>query len=140
MLEHAIGMRSWEWPGRCFDVARALLRETGLEGRAVYGFWTGPVIPSVVFDGAEPRVRHGWVVTGPGLIIDPTRFVFERVAPYIYHGPNDYYADGQAINWQVTAPSRYADTPRFRARPRSRTGLKTVRVRQRPRTPQPAKR
>lgn len=128
-IERTIGMQSWEWPGRCFDVARTLLQETGLDGRTVYGFWTGPVTRSTFYDGEAPRVRHGWIVTPAGLIIDPTRFVFEHSAPYIYSGPNDYYADGQAINWQVSAPVRCTDTPQFRARPRSRSKLKPVRVR-----------
>lgn len=86
-LERAIGLRSWEWPGRCFEISRALVQKMGVEGRAAYGFWTGPVTPSMFFDGSAARVRHGWVVIPDGRIIDPTRFVFEHAEPYIYVGP-----------------------------------------------------
>ncbi len=120
-LERAIDMPSWEWPGRCFDVARALLRETGLDGHAAYGLWTGPVVPSAFFDGKDAQVRHGWIVTAEGLIVDPTRFVFERSAPYIYYGTNDFYANGQTIDWQVTAPARQAKAP---GQPRNQRAIK----------------
>ena len=104
-LEQAIDMPSWEWPGRCFDVARAVLQKTGLKGTAVYGFWTGPVVPSAFYNGREPRIRHGWIVTDAGPIADPTRFVFERTAPYIYYGANDHYADAQTIDWRLDVPN-----------------------------------
>jgi hypothetical protein len=106
-LEQALGLRTWEWPGRCFEIARALVRVTDIEGRPVYGFWTGPVAPSKIFDGTANRVRHGWVLTPEGQIIDPTRFVFERAAPYVYVGPNDHYSDGQSVNWQVKTPNSH---------------------------------
>lgn len=134
-LERAIGIPSWEWPGRCFDVARALLRESVIDGHAAYGLWTGPVVPSAFFDGKAAQVRHGWIVTSEGRIVDPTRFVFERTAPYIYCGPNDFYANGQAIDWQVTAPTRRAKTP---GQSRNQRAVKRrVRVHQRVRDARP---
>ena len=109
-LERALGLRAWEWPGHCFEIAHALVAKVGIDGRPVYGFWTGPVASTKFFDGTARKVRHGWVVTRDNRIVDPTRFVFECAAPYLYIGPNDHYRGGQSISWQVS-PSKSTPVP-----------------------------
>lgn len=90
----AIGIPATKWPARCFEISTKIV-EAGLfpGGTAVYGHWTGPVSPKSLF-AKKPVVRHGWIQGPDGSVIDPTRFVFEAVKPYIYAGPNDYYDEG----------------------------------------------
>jgi len=64
-------------------------------GVAVYGHWHGPRHPESVFhQPSKPFIRHGWIVLPDGQVCDPTRWVFEHVAPYIYIGPSDHYDEG----------------------------------------------
>lgn len=73
------------WPGNCFGVASRLVSENIVKGTAVYGHWNGPVAPSSMFHG-KPIINHGWVRMEDGTVVDPTRYVFEGVAPYIWTG------------------------------------------------------
>lgn len=89
------------WPGSCYAVATALFngavaagKATG--GRVVYGHWRGFMHPQGHF-GARARLgftSHGWIDLGDGRVLDPTRWVFENVAPYLYEGPGDEYDEG----------------------------------------------
>lgn len=85
--EAAIGIPAKRWPGRCYGIAYAL-NHAGLVpgGRTVYGHYYGPVAPSSIFarsHGAMGWCSHGWVEAPGGVIVDPTRWVFLDVAPYI---------------------------------------------------------
>jgi hypothetical protein len=72
------------WPGNCFGVASRLIDALEWEGAtAVYGHYLGPISKSCTLFYGKPLVHHGWVLTSQGCIIDPTRWVFEDVAPYI---------------------------------------------------------
>lgn len=84
-----------QWPGNCYSVAVAMLRAGMAPDGTVarYGHWLGAVAPGTLFAG-RPIVVHGWLESPGETIIDPTRWVFEGVAPYIYCGPNDYYDMG----------------------------------------------
>lgn len=104
IVEEWIDWPASEWPGKCYQVANAIIDSRLVDGVAVCGHWTGPVAPETLFAGragAWPFVHHGWIETGPATapvpyIIDPTRFVFEGVAPYIYQGWDEsgYYDPG----------------------------------------------
>lgn len=83
LLAEKIGIPLGEWPGNCYAIACALVRCGAVEGRAVYGHYLGPVAPGTMFDG-KPIIQHGWVETADGRIVDPTRWVFEDVAPYLF--------------------------------------------------------
>lgn len=91
--EKAIGEPASAWVARCFEIASKIVaaglvsRERGLGGQAVYGHWVGPISPRSHF--ADRRAlgfcNHGWIyVEARGMVIDPTRWVFEAKAPYIY--------------------------------------------------------
>lgn len=94
--EKAIGIPVDQWSGNCYAIACAILRARLVKGRPAYGHWTGPVHPQSPFrrGGNVPFQRHGWIVLEergphaqrPGAVMDPTRWVFEHVAPYIYVG------------------------------------------------------
>jgi len=79
-----IGIPLSKWEGNCFGVASALVETYDL-GKAVYGMWTREM-GTGLFAG-RPFTHHGWVELPDGSIIDPTRYVFEDEAPYIYVGP-----------------------------------------------------
>lgn len=82
------------WPGNCYAVATSMVRCKVVKGRAVYGNYLGAIHPASMFHG-KPVVRHGWVVQKDGLIVDPTRWVFESADPYVYVGlPTLEYDEG----------------------------------------------
>lgn len=98
-LEKAEELAGWTvkmWPGKCYGIASAIAEAVG--GVPMYGHWIGPVAEreDKLFAYARQTgfARHGWVELPDRSIVDPTRWVFEDVAPYIYHGPNDYYDFG----------------------------------------------
>lgn len=72
------------WPGNCHRIAARLLQYQVFDGRLQYGLYKGPIHGHSIFSG--PAVRHGWI-RSDDTIIDPTRWVFEFVTPYIYLGP-----------------------------------------------------
>jgi hypothetical protein len=81
----AIGIPANRWNGNCYAIAMALVRAAVVDGDAVYGHYRG----TVAADGpwghcvGHPFIQHGWVITEDGTIVDPTRWCFENVEPYI---------------------------------------------------------
>lgn len=106
--ELAIGEPAKDWAGRCFEIASRLVDEGAAPGIAVYGHWIGPISPKSYF--AKRRgfgfVQHGWIAYGGAYIIDPTRWVFEARAPYIYYGLADHYDEGGNRLRMAMAPPR----------------------------------
>lgn len=94
-LEEETKMPTPEWAGNCYAVACAASDMIG-GSEAIYGHWTGPVAEGSRFSnrGLIGFVQHGWVLLKDGHILDPTRWVFENVKPYLYIGPNDHYDEG----------------------------------------------
>lgn len=85
----AIGIPVKRWEGNCFGIASALVDNNLVDGVAVYGHYWGPVVEGSMFFG-HGLIHHGWVQLADGTIIDPTRWAFEMVEPYIYVGkPGD---------------------------------------------------
>lgn len=76
-----------KWPGNCHAIAIAMVKRGVVKGKAIYGHYHGYIDADSIF-GPRPFTHHGWVVT-PDKIIDPTRWVFEGIDPYIYEGPKD---------------------------------------------------
>lgn len=89
-VEKAIGIPAAKWKGRCFEIASAMVRAKLVRGTPVYGHWIGPITRTSHF--ADRRTlgftNHGWVLVDEPtqLIVDPTRWVFEDRAPYIFVG------------------------------------------------------
>lgn len=95
-----IGIPLEEWPGNCYGIATAFVK-AGLirNARAVYGHYYGPVHRQSMFWVPYSKAgwcRHGWIFAkSEGSIVDPTRWVFENVAPYIHVGrDSDEYDEG----------------------------------------------
>lgn len=92
-VARTIGVPVLAWPGRCYEISCLMLASRIVSGSPRYGHWLGPVEPGTLFAG-RPIVRHGWIATRCKQIVDPTRWVFENAAPYIYYAPDfDGYYD-----------------------------------------------
>lgn len=79
------------WQGNCHGIA--LRMQPHVAGsRIVRGFWHGP-LKGYWSDRAHfPFTGHTWLELADGTVIDPTRWSFEDVNPYIYLGkpPNSH--------------------------------------------------
>lgn len=107
IIEQTIGILTADWHGKCHEIASLLLTKNLTTGKLRYGHWLGPVHPNSIF-ACYPHglVHHGWIEREDGSIVDPTRFEFEQLAPYIYMGKNDYYdAGGNQIKLANLRPS-----------------------------------
>lgn len=96
-VAQAINTPVEDWKGNCYGIACAMVRRRLVPGGvAVYGHWIGPVSKKSMFSAKADMgfCQHGWVLAKDGSIVDPTRWVFEHVDPYIYQGPNDHYDEG----------------------------------------------
>ncbi len=111
--ELIVGEPAADWEARCFEIATKL--EDAYRGSAVYGHWLGPVAPESIFGyrSIVGFVQHGWIEMSDGSVVDPTRWCFEAVDPYIYVGPNDHYdRGGNALRMQMAgAAPRPVDAP-----------------------------
>lgn len=75
-----------KWPGNCAKIAAAVLPHLSIpHALTAYGFYTGEVSSKSRFAGAT-IIRHGWIETLNGLVIDPTHWVFEATEPKLYVG------------------------------------------------------
>lgn len=93
-VEIAVKALDWpieKWEGNCFAVASQFVKQGLVEGEAVYGAWYGDINTKGYWRhrAGGPFVRHGWVLLPDGRILDPTRWSFEGVEPYIWIGPGD---------------------------------------------------
>lgn len=87
-VEEAIGVKARQWAGECYAVSMMILNSGLVNGLDRYGHWLGPVRKGTMFYG-RPIVQHGWIEVeedGKTLIVDATRWVFERRKPYIFIG------------------------------------------------------
>lgn len=82
-VSEKIGIPLNDWAGNCYGIACQMLVHEVLEGRPCYGHYHGKIAPNTLFSD-RPIVQHGWIETKDGYIIDPTRWVFENVEPYIF--------------------------------------------------------
>jgi hypothetical protein len=89
-LEAALGIPVDDWDA--YETALAIVDKGLSDGVAVRGYWTGPIAErDAVETDAHGRVRHGWILTPTGRILDPLRWLFEDAAPYVYEGVSDHY-------------------------------------------------
>lgn len=119
-IAEKIGIPDFEdWKGNCYGLACSFVEDEIVEGKAVYGHWLGPIAETSFFAERRymPFVQHGWVRMADDKIVDPTRWVFEDVKPYIYEGYDDeeYYDEG-GNKWRE---SRHGLPPEPNAKERS---------------------
>ena len=81
--------------GRC-DVVVDHYLQYGCPGIRRDGVWTGQTAKTWGLRGrwrqdAQGRPVHVWIELPDGTVLDPTRWTFEGVWPYVYQGPADFY-------------------------------------------------
>ena len=126
--EDVLGEPIGEWDGRCHEIACRIVRCGLIAGKAVYGHYRGPIARGSRWTRYRSVgfVRHGWIVTDDNKIIDPLRWSFENVSPYIYEtrldpktGLNDEYDEGgNVLRKQLMTPC-----PSARQKPSDRVRL-----------------
>ncbi len=101
-VERLIETPSKDWIGDCYGVAVKMVDRGVIEGKAVYGHWLGQIAPNSLFACCRRLgfARHGWVEY-KNKIVDPTRWVFESVKPYIYIGKNNGLYDKGGNVWRM---------------------------------------
>lgn len=84
-VEVWVGSPAREWHGQCFAIATAVVGSGLSNGEAVYGHYLGPVDCYGYWASrcASPFIQHGWVALPDGGVLDPMRWSFENVEPYI---------------------------------------------------------
>tara|TARA_B100000700_G_scaffold252166_1_gene283528 strand:- start:9037 stop:9615 length:579 start_codon:yes stop_codon:yes gene_type:complete len=93
-VENTLNLPAEKWKGHCHAIACQIVKAGLVEGRAVYGHYLGNVKEGTFFS-KYPIVQHGWIETKDGKVIDPTRWFFEDVEPYIYcEDKNEEYDEG----------------------------------------------
>jgi hypothetical protein len=96
-VEKAISLKAARWKNRCHEISCKILTAKLVPGVERYGHYYGPVSRKHPYHG-RPFQRHGWIETPGGTVVDPTRWCFECVKPYIYHGfGNQYDPGGQRV-------------------------------------------
>lgn len=89
IVEREIDVPATQWEGQCYGISVKVAPLVG--GQAVYGHYLGHVNSKGYWakHAHLPFIRHGWVVLPDNRILDPTRWSFENVKPYIWLGEND---------------------------------------------------
>lgn len=114
LVARSIGPTPAAWEGNCYAVACAIAPLVG--GRPAYGLWHGEVSSAGYWANRAGQgfQRHGWVALPDGRILDPTRWSFEAVEPYIWLGENDdnYDEGGDHLRRAMrTPPPKDGDGP-----------------------------
>lgn len=87
-LEQVSGMKTDQWHGQCTVFSALACSLVG--GHDIYGDYCGPVDSEGYWKNRLGLpIHHGWVLLDDGRILDPTRWSFENIAPYIYLDFND---------------------------------------------------
>lgn len=105
-VSETIGIPVEEWPGNCYAISNAMVVAGVVDGIVQYGHWLGNVAAESLFAGrAIPFVCHGWIVVGSvedEFVVDPTRYVFEGVEPYVFVGYNEGEYDAGGNVWRAS--------------------------------------
>lgn len=87
-----------EWAGCCDELVDLLLATGEVIGARRDGVWKGRHASNWGWKSHDGWRRdskgypmHSWIEQADGTIVDPTRWVFEGVLPYIYRGLSDFY-------------------------------------------------
>ena len=92
-LEIETHIPSYKWHGKCTLIAHSAHGFVG--GHEVYGKYEGRVDEDGYWgDRRALPNNHGWVLLDDGRVLDPTRWSFENVEPYIYIGSDEDYDEG----------------------------------------------
>ena len=107
--EAGVGSPADTWKGRCHEIAILGIKAGLVKGFPAYGHYRGNVAKGSFFHANELNIqRHGWVRTPSGLVVDPTRWVFQNVEPYIFVGElaacKEYDEGGNEVRAMLRSP------------------------------------
>jgi len=79
-----------QWKGNCYTIACKIVKSGILsdnDARAVYGRYLGYISRGSMFATRKhlPFCPHGWIILCDQTVLDPTRWVFEALKPYMAH-------------------------------------------------------
>lgn len=122
-VEAAIGIPAKDWPGRCHEIAGRILDAGVVSGRLAYGAWRGFMHPASIFGTRRGAgfTHHGWIVSDDERsVVDPTRWVFEHTAPYIYTGTltREYDEGANEVRHELRAAMGRGEAPTWSANDR----------------------
>lgn len=113
--EKALGEKAETWVARCYEISYRIVAAGLVDGEAVYGHWLGDVAPRSHFADRGHRlafIPHGWILLKDGRVLDPTRWVFEDVAPYLYIGEEpDHWSVTPCANCKLLKEEHRDDGP-----------------------------
>jgi len=113
--EKALGEKAEKWVARCYEISCRIVEAGLVDGEAVYGHWTGDIAPGSHFSDRGKRlpfVQHGWILLKDGRVLDPTRWVFEKVEPYLYIGEEpDHWSVTPCANCKLLKEEHRDDGP-----------------------------
>jgi hypothetical protein len=105
-LEEAVGSTADRWHGRCYEIACVAAKLYG--GRPIYGHWLGGVKNGGHWAerAGHPFIAHGWLLLADGKVLDPTRWSFENVEPYVFVGESEgeYDEGGNRLREKLLKP------------------------------------
>ena len=122
-LENCLKIPAVEWVNRCSEIAHLAVNNCCVPGSAIYGGYYGPVSPECPIKEWYTRsqqgitIRHGWIRQKGGIIIDPTRWVFEAEEPYVAlimpgsYESQQYDPGNQRIRHVSPPPARDPNSP-----------------------------
>jgi len=104
-IEKAVDLPASEWHGKCTVISQAVVQLDLVTGDAVYGHYRGPVDHKSFWAARSVCgfIQHGWVLLQDGRVLDPTRFSFENVEPYIHIGDADPDYDEGGNIWRAAS-------------------------------------
>lgn len=106
IIEREIDRPAPQWEGNCYGIACKVAPL--VRGQPVYGHYLGAVDPNGYWahHARLPFIQHGWVVLPDNRILDPTRWSFENVEPYLWLGENDgsYDCGGNKLRKALQSP------------------------------------
>jgi hypothetical protein len=111
-LESHFDFPAERWVDACYPLAHSIVRElTQLGARVCEGVWTGVVAEGTHFRWLVDQLKvaevaHWWLELPDGTVMDPTRWVFEGVEPYVYYGSPDFYIEKRLGRASSARPRR----------------------------------
>lgn len=110
--EEGVGSPAEKWKGRCHEIAILGIKAGLVKGFPAYGHYHGDIAVGSFFGYNRSGIcRHGWVRTKGGLVIDPTRWVFQNVEPYIFLAELDKHPEYDEGGNQTRAMMRQPCPP-----------------------------
>lgn len=88
-LAKCLKLQPRDWINRCHEISSLAIKKGCIAGSVIYGNYYGPVgldCPKeewIIRKKQGYPIRHGWIRQPDNVIVDPTRWVFEGVNPYV---------------------------------------------------------